>query len=583
MELDEATGPHPPDQLGLGAGADDETYGGSGSGGFPGFAEPADTDDGAAPGRPPSSPSPAARPKRKRWVTALAIVVPVLLVGGAAFWWFEIRSSGPSTAAPTTTRQLVNVTTGTISNTVEAEGTIAAANTDNLNFSSAGTVTAVSVAAGDTVKAGQVLATIDSAALDANVAKAQANLDTANAKLSDDQSASASDQQIAADQSNIQVDQDSLTAAQAAQAGASLTAGIDGTITQVNLTVGEQLASSGAGGTALSGSGTGSGRNGSAGGTGGNGGGSSQSNSTSTPQVQIVSTGQFTVTLPIGSTDVNSVAVGQPVNMVVSTSSTSNSNAGGFGGFGALAGAGGFRAGGAGGGAGSGGFAGAGGGGGNGRTGSGGTGTGGNGGNGGRGGAGVQSALGTTATGTVTAVSKVASASSGVASYPVTVSFTGDPTKLFIGSSVTATITTGTRPNVVLVPALAVTTTGNRSTVDVATDGTLNGPVETRVVTTGATSGPDVEVVSGLKAGDKVVVEIPAALANRGEGGAFTRGGFGGGETRTGGQGTGQGTGQGGTRQRTTGQGGNGAPGGNTGQGGANAPAGGSASTAAGG
>ena len=93
-------------------------------------------------------------------------------------------------------------------------------------------------------------------------------------------------------------------------------------------------------------------------------------------------------------------------------------------------------------------------------------------------------------------------------------------------------------------------------------------------MTTGATSGPDVEIVSGLKAGDKVVVQIPAAFANRGEGGAFTRGGFGGGETRTG---------QGGnTGSRTNRQGGNGAPGANSGQG-ANAPAGGSASTVAGG
>ena len=40
---------------------------------------------------------------------------------------------------------------------------VAAAQTDNLSFTSPGTVTAVNVKAGDTVTTGQVLATIDSA------------------------------------------------------------------------------------------------------------------------------------------------------------------------------------------------------------------------------------------------------------------------------------------------------------------------------------------------------------------------------------------------------------------------------------
>ena len=45
-----------------------------------------------------------------------------------------------------------------------AKFTVAAAQTNDLSFSSSGTVTAVDVKAGDEVKAGQVLATIDSTA-----------------------------------------------------------------------------------------------------------------------------------------------------------------------------------------------------------------------------------------------------------------------------------------------------------------------------------------------------------------------------------------------------------------------------------
>ena len=100
------------------------------------------------------------------WVAVVALVVIV----GFGVWWVAIRSdSGSSTTALsiTTTKQLVTVTRGSMSKTVSAEGTIAAAQTDDLSFSSSGTVTAVNVKAGDTVTAGQVLATIDSAQLQA--------------------------------------------------------------------------------------------------------------------------------------------------------------------------------------------------------------------------------------------------------------------------------------------------------------------------------------------------------------------------------------------------------------------------------
>jgi len=127
--------------------------------------------------------------------------VVVLIAGGAI--WLLTRSSGTSAAA-TATQQLVTVTRGPIGSAVTAEGTIAAAQTDNLNFGSSGQVTAVNVKAGDKVTAGQVLATIDSASLASQLSTAQANLANAQAKLADDQAAGASADQINADQTSVQ-------------------------------------------------------------------------------------------------------------------------------------------------------------------------------------------------------------------------------------------------------------------------------------------------------------------------------------------------------------------------------------------
>ncbi|HKA03621.1 MAG TPA: hypothetical protein VKD67_04810, partial [Acidimicrobiales bacterium] len=161
-----------------------------------------------------------------------------------------------------------------------------------------------------------------------------------------------------------------------------------------------------------------------------------------------------------------------------------------------------------------------------------------NGANGGNGGNGANAgAVGATAVGKVNDVSKVADTSTGVGTYAVTVDFTADPTQFLIGSTVAGSITTGQHPGVLVIPLLAVTTNGNQSTVTVATDGTTDGPTEVRPVTLGARSGANVEVTTGLKEGDQLVVEIPAALANR-VGGQTPTGASGPSGDETGGQGT---------------------------------------------
>ena len=86
-------------------------------------------------------------------------VMPVLAVVAFA-GWYVLRSDGSSSnAAATPSSQVVQATSGTLSQTVSAQGTVAAASSSDLSFSSAGTVTAVNVTGGQTVKAGDVLAT----------------------------------------------------------------------------------------------------------------------------------------------------------------------------------------------------------------------------------------------------------------------------------------------------------------------------------------------------------------------------------------------------------------------------------------
>ena len=206
------------------------------------------------------------------------------------------------------------------------------------------------------------------------------------------------------------------------------------------------------------------------------------SDDTSTAQIQVVSTGRFTVELAVDSADVDGVAVGQSVTLTPSTSSSSRGFPGGPGRFfvgGDEATAGATKddsstddA-----------------------------------------GSGSDSGSGpvtgeTTATGTVADVGKIADASSGVATYPVTITFDASPDDFYIGSTVTGDIATNTRDNVVQVSSIAITTTNGVSTVTVATDGTTTGPTETRTVTTGLTANGSTEITSGLQAGENVVITI---------------------------------------------------------------------------
>jgi multidrug efflux pump subunit AcrA (membrane-fusion protein) len=184
--------------------------------------------------------SPQSRRRRRRAVViAIPALVIALVVGGA--WWFGVRDGGGTGVTTTTSEELVTVTRGPLTDTVSAEGTVAAADSADLRFGASGTVTAVTVGAGDQVVAGQVLATIDSAALEAEVEEARSDLADAEATLADDRASGASSTQVAVDEARIRTAQDTVTDAEEALAGATLTAEFDGTVASVNVSVGERL------------------------------------------------------------------------------------------------------------------------------------------------------------------------------------------------------------------------------------------------------------------------------------------------------------------------------------------------------
>jgi macrolide-specific efflux system membrane fusion protein len=418
----------------------------------------------------------------KPWI--VMPLVAVLALGG----WFLLRPDETAdNASAQGTDQVVEATVGDMALTVSAEGTVAAADTEDLSFTSAGTVTAVNVEAGQTVTAGDVLATLDSAELEADVADAEASVAEAEAALEDDEAAGASDAQLAADQSSLTAAEDRLATAEEALESAQLVASFDGTVAAVNVTVGEELASGGVGGTSSTGTQSGSGQSAGDLGSGDQGfavpGGSDTEDTSTTGEahVQIVSTSSFVVELGFDDTDIANVAEGQEVTVTLSTSS------GGGGAFAFPGGGGAFPGGLPGGGA----FPGA-------------EDT-------------EEEDDGTTAqpppaaagaasvTGEVVEVGQVADASSGVASYPVTVAFSDDSGDYNVGATVSVEITYDQVVDAVQIPSFAVTTTDGVSTVTVSTD----GGEETRTVTTGLTEGTMVQITSGLEAGEEVIISFP--------------------------------------------------------------------------
>jgi membrane fusion protein, macrolide-specific efflux system len=246
---------------------------------------------------------------RHRWISAGVVVVVV--AGGVITYYVTDSSSSPAASA-TTTYRLEAAALGTVRQAVSSTGTLEPADDDSVSFAVSGDVTSVQVSQGDSVKKNQVLATIDSASLKANLAQAEASLATANAKVSSDEDSSVSSDQLTADESAATAASGQVTSAKASLADATLRSPISGVIASTDISVGDTVSGSGSSGS----SGGSGGSGGSGSGAGSDTGGDSGSGS-STAQFEVISTNSWIVNATVDATEVGLIKNGDQAQLTI--------------------------------------------------------------------------------------------------------------------------------------------------------------------------------------------------------------------------------------------------------------------------
>jgi multidrug efflux pump subunit AcrA (membrane-fusion protein) len=248
---------------------------------------------------------------RVRLRTWLIVGGAVIVVAAGSVYWFGFGSTAgsQSAAAATTT---VAASLQTIEQTVSGTGTLAPTDEEDVSFLASGTVTAVKVAAGDTVRKGQTLATVNTLTEKENLLTVKAQLASAKAQLSTAESSSdgssADVAQIAADKAAVSVAAAAVKTAQTEYDGTTLIAPIAGLVTTVGLSVGDAVTGSGS----SSSSGSSAGGSTSTGATSTTG---STTTTTSTSQFTIVSTKAWQVPVSLSATDIKNIKVGQQVDL----------------------------------------------------------------------------------------------------------------------------------------------------------------------------------------------------------------------------------------------------------------------------
>jgi multidrug efflux pump subunit AcrA (membrane-fusion protein) len=114
-----------------------------------------------------------------RSTTIIALAVAVLAGGGAAAW---ALTGGPSSDYRTAAAEL-----GSVSETLDTTGTLQSATSAQLEFQVSGQVASVAVSAGQHVSAGEVLASLDTSALESSVAAAASAVTSAQEKFQADE------------------------------------------------------------------------------------------------------------------------------------------------------------------------------------------------------------------------------------------------------------------------------------------------------------------------------------------------------------------------------------------------------------
>jgi membrane fusion protein, macrolide-specific efflux system len=245
--------------------------------------------------------------RRYRWPIVAVAVVLVAAAVGLTVWLTSGSSTAPGLTVTTVT---VTAKTGTIQQTVASSGTLQPASQSDENFAVSGTVTAVDVKTGQTVTAGQVLATVDTTALSEDVNAAEAQVTSAEDKLSSDETSGAAASAVDSDEASVTSAESSLSTAQTNLTDASLTSTIAGTVASVDLTTGQQVTGtgSGSGGTGATGSTA-------AASTGTGATGTAATSSSSSGQIVVIGTDSYIVNTTVDDTEIGEIAVGDQVDV----------------------------------------------------------------------------------------------------------------------------------------------------------------------------------------------------------------------------------------------------------------------------
>jgi len=236
----------------------------------------------------------------RRWLGV--VIAAVLVIGAAGGAYLLLRPSTTSATGPTTVTRDVTASLTTLTTSVGASGTMQPAQEASLGFTSAGTVTSVTVAVGDKVTVGQPLAAIDPTDLQSAVDAAQASVDAASADVTTAEDNGSTAAAITAAKSTLKTKQNALEVANTALAGATLTAPFDGTVAAVAVAVGDKVGSSGG-----------------SGGQGGSAGGSASSSSTTA--ITVITADRYTVSVGVGSADIGKITKGMKATVTPSGAS----------------------------------------------------------------------------------------------------------------------------------------------------------------------------------------------------------------------------------------------------------------------
>ena len=127
----------------------------------------------------PSPSEPGWRAHARRPVVIGGVVAVLLVIGGATAW-----ATGSSASSG---YRMTTVVHTTVATSLDVVGTVEPVNDASASFQVAGKVATVTAAVGDTVTAGQTLASLDPTALSESVSSAQSSLSADEAKLTADE------------------------------------------------------------------------------------------------------------------------------------------------------------------------------------------------------------------------------------------------------------------------------------------------------------------------------------------------------------------------------------------------------------